>query len=137
MSGFHSSQIGSSEMGDGAGKELIRILSEFANELPEKYLTYNVGLMLAGATATVNETQNGGSVTGKCEHCAERRICAGAICERYRMNRPRSGAEAKMRTIVAKRYLPKMGGGDYVSRVDAGDVARAKPRLVKENAECG
>ena len=44
---------------------MIRILSEFATELPEKYLTYNVGFMLAGATATVNDKQNGGTVTGK------------------------------------------------------------------------
>ncbi len=91
-------------MGDGAGKELIRILSEFATELPEKYLTYNVGFMLAGATATVNDKQNGGTVTGKLNIVPGEGYALGDL--RTLSDEQAERAEAKMRAIVAK-HLPK------------------------------
>ena len=39
-------------MGYGAVYELARILDAFRKELPEPGLTFNVGLVLGGATAT-------------------------------------------------------------------------------------
>ena len=44
---------------------LARILDEFRKELREPGLTYNVGLVLGGATATMNANGTGGEATGK------------------------------------------------------------------------
>ncbi len=49
----HSSQVFSERMGDGAVYELARILDTFRKELREPGLTYNVGLVLGGATAAL------------------------------------------------------------------------------------
>ena len=61
----HSSQVFSERMGDGAVYELARILDEFRRELREPGLTYNVGLVLGGATATMNANGTGGEAMGK------------------------------------------------------------------------
>src|SRR5713101_5296201 len=61
----HSSQVFSERMGDGAIYELARILDAFRKELREPGLTYNVGLVLGGATATMNANGTGGEAAGK------------------------------------------------------------------------
>ncbi len=60
----HSSQVFSDRMGDGAVYELARILDAFRKELREPGLTYNVGLVLGGATAAMNANGTGGEATG-------------------------------------------------------------------------
>jgi glutamate carboxypeptidase len=52
-------------MGEGAVYELARILDAFRKELREPGLTYNVGLVLGGATATMNANGTGGEATGR------------------------------------------------------------------------
>ena len=54
----HSSQIFRETMGYGAIYELARILDAFRKELPEPGLTFNVGLVLGGATAKMNEDED-------------------------------------------------------------------------------
>lgn len=61
----HSSNIFNDTLGDGAIYELARILDQFRTELQEPGLTYNVGLVLGGATATENADKTGGEATGK------------------------------------------------------------------------
>jgi glutamate carboxypeptidase len=61
----HSSGIFGKAMGDGAIYELARILDQFRSELTEPGLTYNVGLVLGGATAERNADDTGGTATGK------------------------------------------------------------------------
>ncbi|QMV19540.1 M20/M25/M40 family metallo-hydrolase [Granulicella sp. 5B5] len=61
----HSSQVFGEEMGYGAVYELVRILDQFRTELPEPGLTYNVGLVLGGATVQQNANKTGGDATGK------------------------------------------------------------------------
>lgn len=61
----HSSGIFSEYAGDGAAYELARIIAAFRKELPEPNLTFNVGLMLAGAEASIAPDNSRGSVTGK------------------------------------------------------------------------
>ncbi len=75
----HSSQVFGERMGDGAIYELARILDEFRKELREPGLTYNVGLVLGGATATMNANGTGGEATGK----VERDSASGAGAWRY------------------------------------------------------
>jgi glutamate carboxypeptidase len=61
----HSSGIFNETMGYGAIYELTRILDAFRRELPEPGLTYNVGLILGGATLEQNANKTGGDATGK------------------------------------------------------------------------
>jgi glutamate carboxypeptidase len=61
----HSSGIFGKSAGYGAIYELARILDQFRAELAEPGLTYNVGLVLGGATAERNADDTGGTATGK------------------------------------------------------------------------
>jgi glutamate carboxypeptidase len=61
----HSSGIFNESAGYGAIYELTRILDQFRRELPEPGLTYNVGLILGGATVEQNANKTGGDATGK------------------------------------------------------------------------
>ncbi|QLC25130.1 M20 family metallopeptidase [Parasphingopyxis algicola] len=61
----HSSGIFSEGAGDGAAFELARIIHRFRTELPEPSLTFNVGLMAAGTTASFAEDLLSVEATGK------------------------------------------------------------------------
>jgi len=61
----HSSAVFGKSLGYGAIYELARILDQFRAELAEPGLTYNVGLVLGGATAERNADDTGGTATGK------------------------------------------------------------------------
>src|SRR5580698_1888439 len=61
----HSSQIFTETYGYGAVYEMARIIDQFRRELPEKGLTFNVGLLVGGATAKLNEAGTDGTITGK------------------------------------------------------------------------
>jgi glutamate carboxypeptidase len=61
----HSSGIFSPGTGYGAVYELARILDAFRSQLPEPNLTFNVGLVVAGATAKLDDGRIRGEATGK------------------------------------------------------------------------
>lgn len=61
----HSSGIFAPGVGYGAVYEMARILDAFRTQLPEANLTYNVGLVVGGATAKVEESRIRGEATGK------------------------------------------------------------------------
>jgi glutamate carboxypeptidase len=96
----HSSGVFSPEMGYGAIYELTRILDAFRNQLPEQYVTYNVGLILGGTTAKVNAQETGGEATGKPNIVAPTTIGIGDL--RCISNEQVERVEAKMRAIVAQ-----------------------------------
>ncbi|MCJ8158215.1 M20/M25/M40 family metallo-hydrolase, partial [Sphingomonas sp. LaA6.9] len=75
--GGHSSGIFSKESGDGAIYALAKIISSFRTELPEPNLTFNVGLIVGGATAEVAEGEAAGSATGKTNIIPEIAIARG------------------------------------------------------------
>jgi glutamate carboxypeptidase len=102
----HSSQVFGERMGDGAVYELARILDEFRRELREPGLTYNVGLVLGGATATMNANGTGGEATGKTNVVPPVALALGDM--RTLDNEQTAHVEAKMRAIVAD-HLPKTG----------------------------
>ena len=102
----HSSQVFSERMGDGAIYELARILDAFHKELREPGLTYNVGLVLGGATATMNANGTGGEATGKPNVVPPAALAIGDI--RTLDNEQTTRTEAKMGTIVAD-HLAKTG----------------------------
>ncbi|HEX9954211.1 MAG TPA: M20/M25/M40 family metallo-hydrolase [Allosphingosinicella sp.] len=99
----HSSRIFSETSGNGAIYELARIVAAFREELPEPNLTFNVGLILGGATATLDEAGIRGQATGKNNIIPETAIARGDIrtlsLDQY--NR----VTAKMTEIVS-RHLP-------------------------------
>ena len=102
----HSSQIFGDRLGFGAIYELARILDSFRKELPEEGLTYNVGLILGGATAQMNADSTGGSATGKANVVAPAAIAGGDL--RTLNDEQTARVESKMRAIVAA-HLPRTG----------------------------
>jgi glutamate carboxypeptidase len=102
----HSSQVFSERMGDGAVYELTRILDAFRRELREPGLTYNVGLVLGGATAAMNANGTGGEAAGKVNVVPPVALALGDI--RTMDNDQTTRVQAKMRAIVAD-HLPKTG----------------------------
>jgi glutamate carboxypeptidase len=93
-------------LGYGAIYELARILDQFRLELKEDGLTYNVGLVLGGATAGFNDTKTGGTATGKSNVVSPVAMAQGDL--RTLSNEQTERAEAKMRKIVAD-HLAKTG----------------------------
>jgi glutamate carboxypeptidase len=102
----HSSQIFGDRLGYGAIYELARILDAFRTELREEGLTYNVGLILGGATAEINSDNTGGAATGKANVIAPTAIATGDL--RTLNDDQTKRVEAKMSAIVAA-HLPKTG----------------------------
>jgi len=102
----HSSQVFSERMGDGAIYELTRILDAFRRELTEPGLTYNVGLVLGGATAEMYANGTGGTATGKNNVVPPVGLALGDL--RTLDNEQTARMQSKMRAIVAD-HLPKTG----------------------------
>ena len=100
----HSSGVFGPQMGYGAIYELTRILDAFRTQLPEQYLTYNVGLILGGTTAQVNPQETGGDATGKPNIVAPAAVAIGDM--RCISAEQVDRVENKMRSIVAT-HLPK------------------------------
>lgn len=100
----HSSGVFGSEMGYGAIYELTRILDSFRTQLPEQYLTYNVGLILGGTTAQLNTQETGGEATGKPNIISPQAIAIGDL--RCISKEQVERVEGKMRSIAAQ-HLPK------------------------------
>ena len=100
----HSSGVFGPEMGYGAIYELTRILDSFRTQLPEQYLTYNVGLIIGGTTAQVNAQETGGEATGKPNIISPKAIAIGDL--RCISKEQVQRVEGKMRSVVAQ-HLPK------------------------------
>jgi glutamate carboxypeptidase len=96
----HSSQIFGERLGYGAVYEMARILDAFRQGLREDGVTYNVGLVLGGATAEVNGENTGGAATGKANVVAPAAIASGDL--RTLNDEQTARVEGKMRAIVAQ-----------------------------------
>lgn len=99
-SGGHSSGIFSKESGDGAIYALAKIISSFRTELPEPNLTFNVGLIVGGATAEVAEGEAAGSATGKTNIIPEIAIARGDT--RTLSDEQTERVRTRMREIIAR-----------------------------------
>ena len=102
----HSSGIFSAEAGFGANYELTRILDSFRRELREPNATYNVGLLLGGASAAINADGVTGVTTGKTNVIAAQGIANGDL--RTLSNAQTERLMARMRATVAD-HLPGTG----------------------------
>lgn len=95
----HSSGVCKPDVGCGAIYELTRILDAFRRELPEPNLTYNVGLILGGSSATPNAGDTGGEAAGKPNVIASDAMARGDI--RTLSPEQEARVRARMRAIVA------------------------------------
>jgi len=102
----HSSAIFSEGKGYGAIYELTRILDAFRTQLPEQYLTFNVGMVLGGTSVKVDNDGISGSATGKDNIIPPAAFASGDI--RTISNEQSDRVEKKMEAIVAQ-HLPKTG----------------------------
>jgi glutamate carboxypeptidase len=102
----HSSGIFSDGKGYRAIYELTRILDGFRTQLPEPYLTYNVGLVLGGTALNVDASGNNGEATGKDNVIAPAAYASGDI--RTISNEQTERVEKKMEAIVAQ-HLARTG----------------------------
>ena len=95
----HSSGIFSAPVGDGAAFELTRILSRFRQELPEPNLTFNVGLLAGGATASLDQDGVRATATGKSNIIPATAIARGDF--RTLSEEQTARVRTRMNTIVA------------------------------------
>jgi len=100
----HSSGIFSKDVGYGAIYEMARIIDAFRTQLPEPNLTYNIGLITGGATATLSPGESEVSATGKTNIVPPVAIARGD----FRTLSPEQSdrVRAKMEAIVAQ-HLPE------------------------------
>lgn len=98
----HSSGVWGANAGDGAIYAAAKILNAFREELPEPYLTLNVGLIAGGAEADVAEDNAHVSAQGKTNIIAGKVVARGDL----RTLSPEQNAAAmrKMEWIVARSY---------------------------------
>lgn len=101
----HSAGIFGSGKGYGAIYELTRILDAFRTQLPEPYLTFNVGMIIGGTSITVDEAGSG-MVKGKGNVIPPAAYASGDI--RTISNEQSERVKKKMEAIVAQ-HLPKTG----------------------------
>jgi glutamate carboxypeptidase len=96
----HSSGIFSANAGYGAAYELARIVDAFRRELTDDKLTYNVGLMASGTSATLDADQIRLSAGGKTNIIAAEAVARGDL---RALTQPQvERTQGKMRAIVAK-----------------------------------
>ncbi len=96
----HSSGIFSEGVGDGAVYEMARILDAFRRDLREPNATYNVGLVVAGAGAELNEAETAGHATGKTNVIPAEAIARGDL--RTLSNEQTERLMARMRAIAGQ-----------------------------------
>jgi glutamate carboxypeptidase len=94
----HSAGVGAGNY--GAIYDLARIIDQFRRELPEDKLTYNVGLVGGGQTATLGPDKIRLEATGKTNIIAATAIARGDL--RAISQEQIDRVEAKMRAIVAQ-----------------------------------
>ena len=96
----HSSTIFSQGMGDGAIFELARIIAAFRAELPEPNLTFNVGLLGGGQSATLDDAGVRIAAIGKSNIIPSTAIAKGDF--RTLSQEQTDRVRAKMQAIVAR-----------------------------------
>jgi len=96
----HSSGIFSPDAGHGAIYELARIIDSFRRDLREDSLTFNVGLIGGGDSATLDEGRIRIAATGKTNIIAATAVARGDL--RALTEEQITRVQAKMRAIVAR-----------------------------------
>jgi glutamate carboxypeptidase len=103
----HSSGVFGEGVGDGAIYEMARILDQFNHELREPGLTYNVGLVVGGTTASYDPATATGTASGKVNVVPAQAQAVGDI--RTVTDEQYKRVQDRMRQIVS-RHLPGTSG---------------------------
>jgi len=98
----HSSGVWSEKAGDGAIYAAAKIITALREELPEPYLTLNVGLIAGGAEADVAEDNAHVSAQGKTNIIAGKVVARGDL--RTLSLAQNRNAMRKMEAIVARKF---------------------------------
>lgn len=98
----HSSGVFSDGVGEGAVMPLAKILTAFREELPEPNLTFNVGLLTGGASASLAANDANAEAAGKTNIIPGMAIARGDMRALTRDSIDRT--VAKMRAIVARPF---------------------------------
>ena len=102
----HSSGIFSSDVGDGAVFEMARIITAFRTELPEPNLTFNIGLLAGGATATLDSNEAGMRASGKTNIVPGTAIAKGD----FRTLSPEQTGRVRQKMLdIVARHAPQTG----------------------------
>lgn len=96
----HSAGIFGPSVGYGAIYEITRCIDEFREQLPEKYLTFNVAYIVGGTTATLDASQTAGEFTGKSNVIPPVAYASGDI--RTVSDEQTERVEVKMKQIVSE-----------------------------------
>lgn len=96
----HSSGVFSEEAGFGAIYEMSRILDAFRREAREANATFNVGIVVGGATSKLAEGANVAAATGKNNVIPATAVATGDL--RTLSNAQTARVAAKMRAIAAQ-----------------------------------
>lgn len=99
----HSSGVFGKNVGDGAIYELARILDHFDHDLREPSLTYNVGLVVGGTTASYDTATATATASGKVNVVPAKAQAVGDI--RTVTNEQYKRVQDRMREIVSQ-HLP-------------------------------
>jgi glutamate carboxypeptidase len=126
----HSSNIFNDTFGYGAIYEMARILDQFRIELPEPGLTYNVGLVVGGATAEENATLTGGSATGKTNVISPQAIARGDI--RCLNEEQATRVKKKMEAIVRDHLARTSARIEFLDGYPAMGVTPASEALLAQ-----
>lgn len=135
----HSAGIFSPDKGYGAIYELARILDTFRTELPEPYLTFNIGMVVGGTSIHVDEAGNNATATGKDNVISPTAYASGDI--RTLSNEQTERVEKKMQEI-ASRHLPRTGatltfGEGYPAMAPTAESRALLALLNQANASLG
>ena len=98
----HSSGIFSERAGEGAIFPLARIVADFRKELPEPNLTFNVGMVAGGASASLSPNDANAEASGKTNIIPGVAIARGDLRALSRESIDRT--VARMRAIVARPF---------------------------------
>lgn len=99
----HSGQVFSPAMGSGAAFEIARILSAFHAELREPFVTFNAGIVVAGARTKLAADESSAQVSGKSNIVPEEAVVFGDL--RTISPEQNQRIQEKMQAIV-QRHLP-------------------------------
>ena len=99
----HSSGIFNKNVGDGAIYEISRILSRFDTDLRDPGLTYNVGLLVGGTTASYDPATATGTAAGKVNVVPAKAQAVGDM--RTVTDEQYKRIQAKMQQIISQ-HLP-------------------------------
>lgn len=126
----HSAGVFGRGVGDGAIYEIARILDRFNQDLREPDLTYNVGLIVGGTTASYDSATATGTASGKVNIIPAQAQAAGDI--RTVTDQQYKRVQERMRQIVSQHLPGTSGQIEFKDGYPSMPATEANKDLLKE-----